>query len=267
MRTPILCLLSAGLTAGSFALLPGRSDPAVSPPTDPERILRTYVEDFRSDPAAGTPRTFGVRVTGDNGGAWLVTVHGRQDDDGRWRVDLDRREPADAAFVYTTDTATLARIDAGECSALTAAAKEFYGDSAPFDMQWSPGAERFDVNPLSFHFWTRGFPEKVRFGRELTREAHGAKNAIFYYEKGLRTVWSMLEKGDRVQNGPGQPMRVPFPVMVIAIRGACQGTVGGRPTTVAQGEMVFIPAMTPYEWWNEHDEPAEAILVMFGDGA
>ena len=33
------------------------------------------------------------------------------------------------------------------------------------------------------------------------------------------------------------------------------------------GEMVFIPPMTPYEWWNDDEEPAEAILIFFGEGA
>jgi hypothetical protein len=55
--------------------------------------------------------------------------------------------------------------------------------------------------PLTFHFWTRGFPETVSFA-----------------------------------------------------------PAAGRA-------MVFVPAGTAHEAWNPFDEPAEFIILMFGQGA
>ena len=262
MRTAILCLTAAGLGAG-FTV----SEPQDGAGRSSEQVLESYVEDFRWDGAATTARSFGVRVDGEGGGTWTVAVRGAQSADGKWGVDLAKGAPQKATFVYTVDAATLAAIDAGRLNALTAQGKASSGDVSPMDVEWMDGAAKFDVNPFSFHFWTRGLPEKVPFGSDMTRKVHGADNVAFYYEEGIRTIWSKLDNGDRVNNGPGQPMVVPFPVMVFAIAGRSLGTVGGKPVEAKAGEMVFIPPMTPYEWWNDDDEPAEAILVMFGDGA
>ena len=42
-----------------------------------EEILQAYVADFRHDPAAAQAITFGVRVTGEGGGDWVVTIKDR----------------------------------------------------------------------------------------------------------------------------------------------------------------------------------------------
>lgn len=262
MRT-ILCVLgSAGLTAG--LTLPTPSEPQ---PRSPEAILEAYVEDFRRDREAATARTFGIRVEGEGGGTWTIESAGTKLDDDSWSVTLRAGAPAEPTFVYTVDATTLRAIDAGQINALTAQGKAFAGDFSPMTVTWMDGAEEFDERPFSFHFWTRGFPEKVPFGPGLTREVHGADNVVFYYREGLRTAFSRLEKGDRVNNGPGQPMIIPFPIMVFIISGRGRGVVGDTPVVAGAGEMMFIPPMTPYEWWNEEEEPAEAILVMFGEGA
>jgi uncharacterized RmlC-like cupin family protein len=43
--------------------------------------------------------------------------------------------------------------------------------------------------------------------------------------------------------------------------------VDGHPVTVSAGNVVFVPPFAPHKWWNNGDEAAEAILIMFGDGA
>jgi mannose-6-phosphate isomerase-like protein (cupin superfamily) len=50
---------------------------------------------------------------------------------------------------------------------------------------------------------------------------------IFYYEQGLRTAWAQIKKG----------------------------------------MAVYIPAGMAHQVWNEDEEPAECILIMFGKGA
>lgn len=260
---PLDCLLAASLVAAAVTFPPS-PEPLV--PT-PEQILKSYVEDFRDDPAAGTERTFGVRVSGGTGGDWTVDVTGEKGDDGRWGVALRRGRPAAPTFFYRVNADTLNAMDAGRLNALTAQGKAWSDDVAPMEVEYMDGAEPFDVNPFSFHFWTRGFPEKVPLATELARRVHGAKSIAIYYQQGFRSIWSTLEKGDRVNNGPGQPMIVPFPVMVVGVRGCAKGTMNGEPVEAKAGEVVFIPPMTPYEWWNDDDEPAEAILLMFGRGA
>jgi len=56
---------------------------------------------------------------------------------------------------------------------------------------------------------------------------HGGNMVIFYYEQGLRTAWAQIKKG----------------------------------------MAVYIPAGMAHQVWNEDEEPAECILIMFGKGA
>ena len=59
----------------------------------------------------------------------------------------------------------------------------------------------------------------------------------------------------------------PFPSMLIATRGRSEAKIGGRTVTLQENEMMFIPAGVSHEFWNPYEEPAEGILLMFGDGA
>ncbi|MEM7202081.1 MAG: cupin domain-containing protein [Planctomycetota bacterium] len=262
-------LMPAAAAAGALALVATGHRHAIALPNagSTEQILRRFVEDFRSDPAAATARTFAIRVRGDDGGSWTVEVTGEQADDGQWGVVLRPGEPRTPTFYYALSAAMLVAIDAGRLNALTAQGKAFADEVAPMETEFMAGAEPFDANPFSFHFWTRGFPEKVALDAQLARRVHGVKNIPIYYEQGLRTIWSTIQKGERVNNGPGQPMLVPFPILVVGIKGRAIGTMNGKPVEAKAGEVVFIPPLTPYEWWNEDDEPCEALLVMFGAGA
>lgn len=268
MRIALWSLASASLAA---ALTTAFVQPPAGPgdPSDrsPGSILASYVEDFRADGAAATARTFCVRVDGQGGGTWTVEVAGVRSEEEGWAVDLREGASSAASFVYTVDAATLEAIDAGRLNALTAQGKAFPGDASPMAIEWTPGVEPFDVNAFSFHFWTRGFPEKVAFAQDATRVVHGVDVVALYYQPGLRTIWSSIGAGQRANNGPGEPIVVPFPAMIIAISGCAKGLVAGEPVEARAGEVVFIPPMTPYEWWNEGDEPAEAILLFFGEGA
>jgi mannose-6-phosphate isomerase-like protein (cupin superfamily) len=51
------------------------------------------------------------------------------------------------------------------------------------------------------------------------------------------------------------------------LRGKVETKVGGKQSTLPAGEMMFVPASVPHEFWNPYDEPGEMILLMFGEGA
>ena len=242
-----------------------------APARSAEEILLSYVEDFRSDPVAAEPIVFGIVVKGAPQEQWHVEVTGRREGAEVAGVELRRGLPEVPAPLYTLDLATLRQIDRGEINALTAMGKARASDLVPMDIGVMPGfrpeAGFFDrFIPFSFHFWTRGFPEMVPFGREYSREVHGANAVIFYYQRGLRSAWCQVESGQHVNPDPRDQSN-PFPTMIIGIRGRAMVKIGGIEQQLEAGRMVFIPAGVTHESWNPFSEPAEVILLMFGEGA
>jgi len=254
----------------TLALAQERPQEPGSAPTV-EEILRSYVEDFRADPAAAEAMTFGVRVSGEGGGEWHVVVAGKKEGAAAADVSLRSGLPAEPCAFYTLDLETLRRIDRGELNALTAMGRARESDPTPMDIDFMPGFQPtpdFIVRffPFTFHFFTRGFPEVVPFGREHSRVVHGGNIVIFYYQEGLRSGWAQLEKGQHVNADPRDQVNE-FPSMFIVIRGRAVGKIGGKEGTLQAGEMILVPAGVSHEFWNPYDEPAEVILVMFGAGA
>jgi len=234
-------------------------------------ILKSFAENFRNDPAAGAPCVFGISIQGSSEPQWHVVASGRKDASGRFEVELRKGLPPEPAPVYATDPETLAKIDLGELNALTAMGRARSSDPAPMDITFMPGfepAEDFVARflPLTFHFWTRGFPETVSFGSTVGREVHGATMVVLYYQKGLRSAWGQIRKGQRVNADPRDQVN-PFPTMIIGLRGRAMAKVGGIEEVLTAGRMVFIPPGVAHEAWNPFDEPAEFILLMFGEGA
>jgi mannose-6-phosphate isomerase-like protein (cupin superfamily) len=249
---------------------------ALSPPRDiqarsAKEILSSYVEDFRADPAAADPLVFGVRIKGESEGEWQVAVGGRKEAAGGYHVELQDGIPSVPSVLYVLDLATLQKIDRGEINALTAMGKARASDPAPMDIEFMEGFQpepdffaRFI--PFSFHFWTRGNPETVSFGKEHSREVHGANMVVLYYQQGLRSAWAQIENGQHVNSDPKDQTN-PFPTMFIGIRGKAVVKIGGKEFTMEGGKMAFVPAGVRHEAWNPYEEPAEIILLMFGDGA
>ncbi len=233
-----------------------------------QQIIESYVEDFRSDRFAATPMLFGVEVPGE--GQWHVNVTGKKKDKS-WEVLLNEGPPPKPTFVYRIEPKTLQAIDRGELNPLTAQGKAFAGDYTPMSISQMEGyeptlQEYAAINPFSFHFWTRGFPEVIPFGKGLTREAHGANFVAFYYEKGLRTAWTQIAPGGRVRDDPRE-QAMPFPMLIVGIEGTAEGEVDGKRVTLPPGNAVFIPPNVKHLWWNDTEKPASAILIMFGKGA
>jgi hypothetical protein len=246
--------------------------PVQQPASRPvKEILKSFVEDFRDDSAAGSRSVFGITIRDSSEPEWHVVVSGRKASNGRFEVDLQKGLPEEPAAVYVTDRETLEKIDRGEMNALTAMGRARSSDPAPMDVSFTGGfqpTEEFlaEFLPLTFHFWTRGLPETVSFGPAAGREVHGATMVVLYYQKGLRSAWGQIRKGQHVNADPQDQVN-PFPTMMIGIRGRAMSKVGGVEKVLGPGQMVFVPAGTAHEAWNPFDEPAEFIILMFGEGA
>lgn len=245
---------------------------AQEPTRSVEEILESYVEDFRFDPFANTPVHFGIRVKDAPRPDWNVIVYGREEGAEEAEIELYEGPPDEPTFIFVTDLETLGKLDRGQWNALTASGKAWSTDFAPLDTVNMPGFEPppellARLAPLTFHFWTRGFPEIIPFGRpELTRSLHGADGTLFYYQPGIRLGAAFMQKGQHVNEDP-QMRTNPFPSAFIMISGEGQARIGGRQITLRGGQMVYVGPGVTHEFWNEKDEPAQAVLVMFGEGA
>ena len=231
-------------------------------------IIESYVQDFRNDRYAATPMTFGIEVP--EHGQWTVNVTGQKNDKG-WEVLLSEGLPANPTFTYGIEFGTLEAIDNGILNALTAQGKAFAGDYTPMNVNmmegYQPTMEEYaNINPFSFHFWTRGYPELIPFGEGTTRKAHGSNFTVFYYETGLRTAWYRVLPEERVRDD-AREQAAPFPMLIVAIKGTTEGEVDGQRISLSEGNTIFIPPNVMHKWWNETDQATEAILIMFGEGA
>ncbi len=228
-------------------------------------MLVTFVADYRADPSArGQAVTFGVEVK--DQGAWHVIS------DGDGGVELRNGPPPKPTFAYVTDRGTLERILRGELAALTAMGRARWTEPAPMDLRFTEG---FQPEPqfmgrlaeLTFHFWTTGQPESVPFGDPAhTRVVHGANVAVLYYQPGLRTAWYQIEKGQHI-NAEEEDQANPFPALIVMTAGSAEARIGGQKMVFHSGTCTLIPANVTHELWNSHDDPAEFVIIMFGDGA
>jgi hypothetical protein len=254
MKIFVLCLLSVLLFTGLWS-----QDGSTS------EILESFVNDFRADPAAlDRGITFGIKVR--DKGEWHVVA------DGKGGVELKSGMPPQPSLFYVTDFQTLRMIHRGEMSALTAMGRARLSDKPPLNFGFMPGFQP-DADILgwganfTFHFWTRGIPETVRFGPDTrSRLVHGAQAKILYYEKGLRSGWYQIRKGQHVNADPGD-QKNSFPTLVIMINGQARARIGGKSMELKKGTCIHIPSGITHEFWNDREEPAEFIIVMFGKGA
>ncbi|MEM9077441.1 MAG: cupin domain-containing protein [Bacteroidota bacterium] len=235
-----------------------------------EKIIQSFVDDYKSDRHATNARVVGIDVPEVNG-KWTITVTGKEIKPKRWDVSLSEGLPKGPTYIYRAEADILRAIYEGKVNAMTAQVKAFSSDYAPLDTYETEGFEPTEddngkMNAFSFHFWTKGFPEVIPFRPSSTRKAHGGNASIFYYEKGLRSGWMSMAPGDRVRDD-AREQAAPFPMMGVIIKGTSKGIVDGVPVTVSEGNTVFIPANVNHKWWNESDEPCELILIMFGKGA
>jgi hypothetical protein len=228
-------------------------------------LLQEFAADFRQDQfATELEITFGVTIA--EVGAWHLEIAGAD------TVRLRRGPLPVPGFSYVTDLPTLRRIAAGELNAMTAMGRARMADPAPLDFRLTGGYELTSAAmatflPLTFHFWNKGRPETVRFGDlDQARLIHGAHATLFYYEPGLRTGYYRLEKGQHINAGASEQVN-PFPSLFVFIGGSLDCRIGGEELRVESRQTMFVPAGVPHEFWNPSGQPAEFIIIMFGEGA
>jgi hypothetical protein len=231
-------------------------------------IVSSYCKDYQQDRYASEPMYFGIEIQ--DVGIWTVDVTGTKINN-QWEVNLTSGMPKKPTFIYSIELGTLKAISNGKINALTAQGKAFSGDYTPMSVRNMEGfnpsfEEDAKINPFSFHFWTKGFPETIPFGVGMTRKAHGSNFVVFYYETGIRTAWYRILPGERVRDD-AREQAMPFPMMGVTIKGQIEGEVDGTRVSSKAGNTIFIPPNVAHKWWNDSDEVVEVVLIMFGKGA
>lgn len=231
-------------------------------------ILRGYAADFEKDAFLKAPVTFGVEVGED-----FYTVEASPaDGDKAANVTVNPGAPDAPVFYYTIESSDyLHKLKRGEFNALTLMAKAFSSDVTPMDIDMQEGFQPSEgfvgmVLPLTFHFWTKGKPELIPFGPNMTRETHGSNAGIFFYQPGFRSGWFDIRPGDHVNEDENSRTN-PFPSMFIMISGEVTGVIDGEEMSFKAGNAMFVPAGVSHEFINKGDESAFGFLFMFGDGA
>ena len=234
---------------------------------DAKSIIKDYAKDFQKDVTLVKDVTFAVKV---DDTFWHVKAKAKTVTSAA-KVTVHDGKPEKPSFYFFTDLKTLNKIDKGEMNAFTASAKAFETDFAPFDADVMEGfqpTKGFLKTLLSvyFHFWTKGFPERIPYGIKHTRFTHGAQASIFYYQPGFRSGYVALKKGQHANKDENSKTN-PFPSLLIAIKGEGKMIINGEISTFKAGEAVIIPAGVKHEFMNEKDTLFEGILLMFGEGA
>lgn len=263
------CLIVAG--AANMPYFVGPQATAEEPLPSAHQILGAFVENFRSDPFAEQPVTFGVRIRGEEPGDWHIVVEGKKPGEGETDVRLESDFPPEGIVYFVMDLDTLRRIHRGDMAEITAAGKARASEVAPVDVDPTPGfnpgdAFRLRFSPHRFRFWTRGLPELVSFDKSHSRVIHGANTVLLYHERGLRTGWMQLDEGQHVNEDPKDQVNNFRSTFVITC-GVCQSRIGGVQRALRAGKMLFVPEGVSHESWNDDDEPCEWVDMMFGGGA
>ncbi|MEM1338930.1 MAG: cupin domain-containing protein [Bacteroidota bacterium] len=235
--------------------------------TTVQHILTQYVEDYQKDVALTKDVVFGIQV---DTVFWHVSAKARTVD-APASVALIKGRPNTPTYYFKTNLETLTKINKGEINALTASAKNFSTDAAPFDVDTMEGFQPNatfvnDLFSVYFHFWTRGFPERIPFGLEYTRFTHGGQASVFYYQEGFRSAYFALKKGQHA-NKDERSRHNPFPSLFVAIKGQGTMIINGTASLLSAGEAILIPADVSHEFYNENEAPFEGFLFMFGEGA
>lgn len=231
-----------------------------------EALLHSFAKDYEND-LMFQERSFGIEVDKE---MWqIVTKKGV--DNGPNQITIRKGNPEEPTFYFVTNLRSLAEIEAGQMNALTAGVKAFSTDYAPMDVDimegFQPPADfAGSVLPFMLHFFTKGTPEMIPFGKHYTRATHGAMASIFYYDTGVRSGYGYIHPGQHANENPNSRTN-PFSSMLILIKGKAVARLNGVDHEIEKGNALFIPPGMTHEFLNPFEEAVEFILLMFGEGA
>jgi mannose-6-phosphate isomerase-like protein (cupin superfamily) len=231
---------------------------------DPVRDqLADFAADYAQDPYVTEAHTFGIRIDD----RWFTVTAAPGD------VQLTDGMPAEPTYYFFGNAAAVEAVHNGQWSGLTSMVKEFSSDEAPLDMDvmegFQPDATFLeDLLGTAFHFWNRGQPEVIPFGRDHTRVSHGANTGVFYYQPGFRSGFFNVRPGQHVNENPVSQTN-PFPSLFIVTEGWAHARINGRDLIIEEGNAYFVPAGQEHQFWLPDDAEHEmfGFLFMFGEGA
>ena len=231
-------------------------------------VLQGYADDYERDVTFDAATTFGISVGDD-----FYTIEAiPASDQGVARVNVSEGAPSSPVFYYTfADKAALNMLAVEGFNALTLMGKAFSSDVTPMDIEFQEGFEPPEnfvaqLLPLTFHFWTKGKPELIKFGANNTRMVHGTNMGVLYYQPGFRSGWFNILPGQHVNEDENSRTN-PFPSMFILVSGEVTALIGGEEMMFREGNAMLAPAGVSHQFINNGDQPAFGFLFMFGEGA
>ena len=230
-------------------------------------ILQRYAEAWLGRKELELPRNvvLAISVDGHQGGDFAIELSNDP-------VGIVREgKPTRYDIRYQTNIDLLRLLDKAQMSALTAMAQARGSDPIPLNPQFGPDFEKLPdasllFRRLSFHFWTRGWPEMVPFGELAARQVHGGNAAVFVYDRQIRSAWYQLKAGMHINADP-KDQKNNFPQLVIVTKGSVNARLGGRQLVLSEGQAVLIPPGMTHEFWADVGQYGEFVFIAYGEGA
>jgi len=228
----------------------------------PVAILQEMADQYCVKLGAVQPRRIEIQLTDTRTVFFINLVCGSRPVVGEGKAE-------DPSFVITVDSETLRRLSEGELAPLTAAGRERLSDPAPLDFNLPAGEEMTadriaDMVEFVLRFFNPTRPERILLGEEHTRRIHGGRAVALFYDRGFRSAWYCLHKGEQL-NRPGDTN--PFPQGFIVLSGEGLATIGDRTTEIKTNEAYYIPSGATHVFRNDADEPLTGVWLAWGQGA
>ncbi|MDN3645662.1 cupin domain-containing protein [Pontixanthobacter aestiaquae] len=243
-----------------------------------DAILRELAGDYINDPIA-IDSVFGIKLVDQ---WWTVSVNrieiasrrGRLTDHsfGPHAVSLTRGEPSEPTWYFDIASIdVLEKIASGEVNAGTAAMKSFSSDRVGVDTRDMEGfsstsGDQAELYLALSHFFTKGKPEVIRFGRDTSLETHGAQATALHMMKGVRVLHISLGPQQEA-NADAQLEFGQMPNLFVFTSGTGTLHTDGGPIKVGAGMSVFVQQFVKHHIVNDGEEPLEGILVLYGDNS
>jgi mannose-6-phosphate isomerase-like protein (cupin superfamily) len=243
-----------------------------------EEILRDYANDYVNDPMA-LDANFGIKLGQQ---WWTVSVVRKETPSQRGRLTdhtfgphdvlLARGMPAEPTWYFDfASLDVLQKVANGEVNAGTAAMQSFGSDRVGLetrDMEGfnSTSGDEADRYVALAHFFTKGRPEVIRFGRDNALQTHGVQATAIHMVKAARILHFSINR-DEAANADEQLEASQTPNLFIVTHG--RGTIESDDGTipVEPGVAVYVPQFTKHVIRNDGGEPLEGILILYGDNS